>query len=309
MTGELISLGVALSWTVTAMVSEVASKRMGVIPFNVWRLALALICSIALSVALTGSLMPAYADGATWAWMMLSGLVGYFFGDWCLFNGYLIIGSRYGQLFMTLAPVASALSAWAMLGETMTLQSIIAMVVVVIGIAIAVSPTLSFSDICKLSLPPKGVLFAIGAAVGQGLGLVLSKVGMEYYEANIPTDAASEMANIIPFNANLIRCIAGVACFTLWTMIRGEHSKLLIPLHDRRSLASTLTAVCFGPFLGVGFSLMAVQLTSAGIAQTLMATTPIIILLPSWYFFKQKITTNNIIGAVVSVAGASLFFI
>ena len=43
--GELISIGVAFSWTATAMASEVATKRMGVFVSNVWRMALAFICS------------------------------------------------------------------------------------------------------------------------------------------------------------------------------------------------------------------------------------------------------------------------
>ena len=32
-----------------------------------------------------------------------------------------------------------------------------------------------------LSLPLKGVLFGIGAGMGQGFGLVFSKLGMNYY--------------------------------------------------------------------------------------------------------------------------------
>lgn len=54
---------------------------------------------------------------------------------------------------------------------------------------------------------------------------------------------------------------------------------------------------------------MAVQHTAAGIASTLMATTPIIILLPSWYFFHQKLTLKVVAGAVISVLGVSLFFL
>ena len=69
-----------------------------------------------------------------------------------------------------------------------------------------------------------------------------------------------------------------------------------------------LVAVIFGPFLGVGFSLMAVQYTAAGIASTIMATTPILILIPSHYLFHQKITIKGILGAIISVVGVSLFF-
>jgi drug/metabolite transporter (DMT)-like permease len=65
----------------------------------------------------------------------------------------------------------------------------------------------------------------------------------------------------------------------------------------------------FGPFVGVGFSLMAVQYTAAVIASTLMAMTPIIIILPSYWLFHQKITWKVVLGALISVLGVSLFFL
>ena len=65
----------------------------------------------------------------------------------------------------------------------------------------------------------------------------------------------------------------------------------------------------FGPFLGVSFSLVAVQHTSAGIAATLMSIVPVLIILPSVILFKQKVTLREIVGAVISVAGVSLFFV
>ena len=57
------------------------------------------------------------------------------------------------------------------------------------------------------------------------------------------------------------------------------------------------------------FSLMAVQYTAAGTASTLMAMTPIIILLPSYWLFHEKITWKAVAGAVISVIGVSLFFL
>ena len=92
--GELISLGVAFSWTITALASEVGSKRLGVLSLNVWRLGLAMVCSAALMWVVTGNPLPAHASGTAWFWLMLSGVVGYFFGDWCLFNSYLCFGDK-----------------------------------------------------------------------------------------------------------------------------------------------------------------------------------------------------------------------
>ncbi|GMT44438.1 MAG: hypothetical protein IEMM0006_0270 [bacterium] len=65
----------------------------------------------------------------------------------------------------------------------------------------------------------------------------------------------------------------------------------------------------FGPFLGVSFSLLAVQHTNIGIASTLMAMVPVFIILPSVLLFKQKVTLAEVAGAVLSVVGVTLFFV
>jgi drug/metabolite transporter (DMT)-like permease len=54
---------------------------------------------------------------------------------------------------------------------------------------------------------------------------------------------------------------------------------------------------------------MAVQYTAAGIASTPMAMPRIIILLPSYWIFHEKITWKAVVGAVISVVGVSLFFL
>ena len=109
--GELISIGVAFSWTATALLSEFGSKRLGNLTLNVLRMALALVFSLVLFGVVTGNILPPGASAEAAGWMLLSGLVGYVIGDFCLFQCYIIIGSRYGQLFMTLAPLSAALMA------------------------------------------------------------------------------------------------------------------------------------------------------------------------------------------------------
>ncbi len=305
--GEIISLGVAVSWTVAALSCEIAGRRMGVIVLNVWRLGLTLLFSLLLMLFMTGHAWPVHAGTEAWLWLLASGVVGYFFGDWCLFNSYLTIGSRYGQLFMTLAPVFTALFAWVMIGQTLSVQSLAAMAVTLLGIAIAVTGR-GEKHALSLGLPWKGVLFGIGAGLGQGVGLVLSKIGLDHYTADLPQEALSGMVNLLPFSSNLIRSIAGLTCFTLWLLWRGEQRRLRESATDGRAMWAMLLAVFSGPLIGVGFSLMAVQYTAAGIASTLMATTPILILLPSRWLFGQPITWQNVVGAIVSVIGVSMFF-
>ena len=307
--GEIISLGVAASWTVAALASEVGSRRLGVFVMNVWRMGCTLLLSALLMASTLGAPWPVYADAGAWAWLLASGVVGYFFGDWCLFNCYLTIGSRIGQLFMALAPMFTALAAWLMIGQTLTWSALLAMVVTLTGIAISVLGRADGGHRLALRLPLRGVLFGLGAAVGQGVGLVLSKVGLDRYTAGVPAEALPSVASVLPFGANMIRCVAGFVCFSAWLVLRGEAGRLRRSLGERRGLVAMMAAVLSGPFLGVGFSLMAVQYTAAGIASTLMALTPILILLPSRWLFGQPVTLRALVGAVISVLGVSLFFL
>ena len=300
--GELISIGVAFSWTATALLSEFGSKRLGNLTLNVLRMALALIFSVILFWSVTGLPLPPVGSIEACGWMLLSGLVGYVIGDFCLFQCYIIIGSRYGQLFMTLAPLAVALMAWIALDQQMAPMSIVAMLVTLIGIGISVLGRGEHHKV-SLKLPLNGVLFAIGAALCQGIGLVLSKIGMDHYETGAMPDW------LIPFSANFLRCIAGIIGFSILLYFREGFKPLREALHDRKGMTVATATTIFGPFVGVGFSLMAVQYTNAGIASTLMALTPIIIILPSYWLFHQRITWRAVLGAVISVLGVCLFFL
>ena len=304
--GELISIGVAFSWTATALLSEMGSKRMGNVTLNFVRMAITLVFSAILFWVVTGSPLPAKASGEAYMWMMLSGLVGYVIGDFCLFQCYIIIGSKFGQLFMTLAPITAAIMAWFTLGQEIRPMGIVAMVVTLTGITITVLGRGDGSHRLSLKLPLNGVLFAIGAAVCQGVGLVLSKIGMDHYEASL---AAPCEPWILPFYANVFRCLAGITGFFLLLAFREGFTSLRKNVTDRTSMTVATLTTIFGPFVGVGCSLLAVQYTSAGIASTLMALTPIIIILPAWWLFKQPITAKSVLGALISVTGVSLFFL
>lgn len=306
--GEIISLIVAVSWTVTALFADKASHRLGSMSANVLRLTMAILFLGVLLWVTVGHPYPVYASGQAWWWLALSALVGYVFGDWCLFNCYLSIGARFGQLFMTLAPPMAAIAGWAILGETLSWKSILAMAVTLSGIAISI---LSRGEGYRvhLTLPFKGVLLGLGAGLGQGVGLVLSKVGLQYYSEAIPADAPKLMADMLPFASTMIRAVVGALGFlALMAMQRGL-PRLRTAVQDRIGMRYALIMTLFGPVLGVSLSLMAVQYTNAGIASTLMALTPVFILFPYAFIYKQRIKFREILGVAVSMTGVALFFL
>ena len=306
--GEIISLGVAVSWTITAWFADKASRRVGAMVTNVLRLVLATLFLGALLWVTIGHPYPLYADKDAWLWLGLSALVGYVFGDYCLFSCYLYIGPRFGQLMMTLAPPMAAIAGWIMLGETLAWTSILAMGVTLSGIAISILSRDSGTHF-KLDLPLKGILLGIGAGVGQGVGLVLSKIGMQYYSQAIPADAPRLMEGMLPFASTMMRAIIGGAGFLIILGLQRGFGKLRSAVKDPVAMKYASIITLFGPAIGVSLSLMAVRYANAGIASTLMALTPVFILIPDILVNKKKIRLKEIIGLAVSITGVALFFL
>jgi len=292
-TGEFAALLTAIFWTVTALAFENAANRIGTIAVNILRLLLGLFFLSIFTLIRRGMLLPSDASPENWKWLLLSGFVGFVFGDLFLFKSYTIIGSRFSMLIMTLVPPMTAFFSFFIIGEHLTLYHGLGMTLTFIGIAIAIFSRDS-NERLSLKLDPKGILFALGGAVGQALGLVLSKFGMKNYD---------------PFSATQIRVIAGVIGFSVLITLMNRWNNVKTAILNMEGMKSLTIGALFGPFLGVSFSLVAVKYTEAGVASTIMALVPVIILLPSVVLYNQKVTLSEILGAILSVCGVALFFL
>lgn len=292
--GEFAALFTACCWTATALAFESASNKVGSIAVNLIKLVLAFVFLSILSLFTRNMILPMDASGSAWIWLSVSGFVGFVIGDLFLFESYTIIGSRISMLIMTMVPPITALLSWLMLGETLTLFNFIGMALTIGGIAIVIINRSSGEKKFSVSHSVKGILFAFVGAVGQAVGLVFSKVGMGSYNA---------------FAATQIRIITGVIGFAIVISILKKWRNVGSAVKHRPAMKRIFAGSFFGPFLGVSFSLYAVQHANAGIASTIMAIVPILIIPPSVIFLKQKVSLKEIIGAVISVAGVVLLFI
>ena len=313
--GEILSLLVAVLWTGSALAFEYAGKQVGSLVVNILRLIIGGIMLSALLWFISGNPLPMGADTKTWAWMLLSGLVGFVFGDMCLFHSYLIITSRFSQLIMTLAPPTAAIFGFMLLGEHMRPMGLLAMFITLSGIAMAIFGRGNNNNTStkylgmKLNLPLRGVLLALGGAIGQGLGIVLSKKGMDIYSLSVTSDNIASNPIYIPFAATQIRIFAGIAGSMAIIIFMKQMRRVRLALSNKQAMSSLVIGSFCGPFAGVSLSLMAVRYTETGIASTVMALVPVIIILPSFLLFKQKVTFREVLGAIISVIGVALFFI
>ncbi len=292
--GEFAALLTAIFWTITSLSFESASNKVGSVAVNIIRLFIGLAFLSVFNLLRRGLILPVDGTMENWIWLTLSGLVGFVFGDLFLFKSYTVIGSRFSMLIMTLVPPITAFFSFVILGERLTLFHYLGMTLTFTGIAMAIFSRPGKGEKISLKLSPRGILYAFGGAVGQALGLVLSKFGMKDYD---------------PFAATEIRIIAGVVGYVILVTFLARWKNVSAALKNSSAMKLTGLGAFFGPFLGVSFSLIAVKYTEAGIASTIMALVPVFIILPAVVIFKQKVTLPEILGAIVSVAGVALFFL
>ena len=284
-----------MCWTITALAFESAGRRIGALSLNLIRLVLGFAMLSLYTWVTRGLALPVDASPSAWLWLSISGLVGFTIGDLCLFRAFVLIGSRLSMLIMALVPPMTAVLGWLIMGEVLSAIELGGMTLAIIGVAwvVAERQPLTVAG-ASVRRPPGGVALAIVGALGQAFGLVLSKLGMGSYD---------------PFAATQIRAIAGIAGFVVVFSVIGWWPRVAGAVRDRTAMARTGLGAFFGPFLGVSLSLMAVQLTEAGVAATLMSLTPVMIILPSALVFGDHITPRSVAGAVVAVAGCALLFL
>ncbi len=292
--GEFAALLTAVFWTITSISFESASHRIGSVAVNILRLVIGLAFLSVYTLIRRGFFFPIDASFENWIWLSLSGLIGFVFGDLFLFKSYTMIGSRFSMLIMTLVPPITALISFVILGEKLTLYHYLGMTLTFSGIAMAIFSRQAKGEKLSLKLSPRGILYAFGGAVGQALGLVLSKFGMKEYD---------------PFAATQIRIIAGIIGYAILVTGLVRWRSVLKATGNRDAMLLTSLGAFFGPFLGVSFSLIAVKYTEAGIASTIMALVPVFIIIPAVFLYKQKVTVPELIGSVLSVAGVSIMFL
>lgn len=299
--GESIALITAVCWTITALAFQQATRKIGSLSVNIIRLLIAFVIYAVISYFVRGLVFPTDASGFNWFWLGLSGLIGFVFGDYFLFKSYEHISARISMLVFSLSPPFAAIIGWFALGETMTIKSILAMFVTLSGIILVVTEKKKLDDKkegqknkIKFSFPIKGLLFALLGTIGQSSGLVLSKYGMGEYDV---------------FAATQIRIITGTVGFVILISILKRWGKVKIAASNMGAMKFITIGAIFGPFIGVYLSLLAVKYTTVGIASTIMAIIPVLIIPPAIILYKERVSVKEIIGALITVSGVILFFV
>jgi drug/metabolite transporter (DMT)-like permease len=290
--GELSALGGSCCWASCSTLFTAAVRRIGVYSLNLVRLWLALLFLFGAHWITTGTLVPTGPTKEDWFWLAISAVVGLVIGDLFYFGALKSIGPRVTMLLFILAPPVAALGEWFISGVGLGPVVIAGMVIALAGVATVIFERGADNGKNAFPITVAGVLLGAAAAVCQGAGLVLSKIGLD---------------NVDALGGTLIRMLAAAPLFAVIFFATGRSIKPVF--REGKALGFAFCGAFFGPFLGVTLSLLAVKHTHPGVAMTILSTTPITILPFSVFVYKERLTLRTLSGTVLAVLGVALLFL
>jgi drug/metabolite transporter (DMT)-like permease len=292
--GELCALITAFFWSMSPLFFTAAIARVGTVNVNITRLTFALVFLLISAAVMQYSLV---MSATQYFYLAISGFLGLVFGDSFMFKGFQRIGARITMLVMALSPAIAAVLAYVVLGERMPLLGIAGIVVTLGGIAWVVAERKQGAGEQPQRISTVGLFYAFCGAVGQGSGLVFAKLAFHEGDVN-------------GLVATLIRIAAAwLILIPLAAVTKNLMNPLVTFKTERRALWLTAGGAVVGPFLGITFSLMAVAHTQVGVAATIMAMVPIVMLPLLRIFYKEELSWKSIAGAFVAVGGVVLLFL
>lgn len=226
--------------------------------------------------------------------LTISGIMGIGVGDTAYFQALNHLGARKTLLLETLAPPLTAILAFVFLQEKLNSIIWIAMIITIIGIAWVINERNLQADSKNENLTI-GIRWALVGVVSQAIGAVIARYALS-------------TTNVSPLESALIRLIGGTIIIII--LLAGQKKPLSPLLSNNWSikLVSTLIATAFAStYLGIWLQQTAFKFAPAGIAQTLLATSPLFVL-PLVAFSGEKITYQSILGAMIALLGVFLLF-
>ena len=315
--GQLAALGTALCWVGTALSFEAAGKRIGSLTVNLLRLVIAAGLLALEGWVVRGLALPLDAPPRAWLWLSVSGLVGFTFGDLCLFRAFVVLGSRLSTLMMALAPPLTAVLGFLVLGEVLSGRDLARH-----GADRRRRGVGGARAATERRRPPRRRRRAPRPRAGRhqcrGVRAVATRAasrGCCSASAAPSGRAAAWSSRSSAWGATTRSPPPTCGCWPAPPATSCSFSALgwwrRVPaaVRDRRAVGLTAVGAFFGPFLGVSLSLVAVQLVPAGVAASLMATTPVLIIPVVVLLGRERVGLGGIAGALLAVAGVALLFL
>ena len=286
MWGEAASVAAAACWAASSLIYRRLSATHGALSVNLAKGLLVLPMLMLTAWLLSGrpvlNLAPSQAG-----WLALSGIAGLAIGDSVYFGALVRIGPSRTLLIWSLAPAITAVVAWPVLGEPITLTMLVGMTLTLVGIGVVIWQG------GWRGLPRVGLLLALLAAACPAFGNIGTKLGGE------GLSGLDVSVVRVAFSIPLMLVVAG-----LTGSMKGTREVM-----GTAKPFSRLAIACFiGTFLGIWLAMVGLLMAPAGVAATLMSTSPLFVIPLAALVDREPITARAVVGASIAIGGVALLF-
>ncbi len=287
---EWLALVSAFLWAGASLLSVIPARHLGTFAFSRWRMACVSIM-LGLMTILSGGFGSLSLSHI--GMMAISGFIGIFIGDTCLYACMNRIGPRRSSLlFATHAAFSAFFSIW-LFKEHLSFQGWTGATVVFAGVLVAVA--FSGSQQKKLEYTHGALwlslLLGLMAALCQSLGTIVAKPVM--------------MGGADPIAASFIRMITAFSAHMGLWLFRAPFSRSILPINLRvLGIIALNGLIAMG--IGMTLFLFALRHGNVTLVAIMSSTSPVMLLPLLWFFTRQRPAAGSWVGAVLVVVGTAL---
>jgi drug/metabolite transporter, DME family len=284
--GIVLGLSSAFIFSTTSLAIKAHADNVNPLSFNVFRMTVGSIFTIALLPFFVGMDLLAQTPPSAVIVLTISSIVGIAIGDTLYFWSLNKLGASRAIPLAATYPLYTWLIAIPLLGEQITINALIGTGLVLAGVYL-LSPTGEAALIVDGRTRRYAVLASIGAALCWSVATTLLKIGAHESPHVLIVNAVR-----MPVAALVGSCVAQLYGGTqVWSGI------------DRKNLPRLTAIALYGSGIGLIVWTLAVDMAGAARAALLNSTAPLIGVPLSAIFLRERITPKVIAGTLLAVWG------
>ena len=294
--GSMAALGASLVFSATSTLFTLAGRAYGASLVLLISLPMGTVCLMLIHWLMFGQPLP-LGNSEGWLWLGLSGMMGLWLGSVLVVNAFILLGPRITLLIMASSPILSGILAWFAFDERLESDAIFGIVLTIGGIMwVVAEKNANRKNNLTAQQYRLGLLFAIGATLGQTFSFVFSRQGLD--------------TGVEPMSAAVIRTLAGAIGIWSYAILQGQAASNIDkitrhPVALRQVLVGTIT----GPVVGASLVLVGLNNAPVGVASTLANLMPLFLIPISYVVFREHITRRAIFGTIVAIMGIAILLL
>jgi drug/metabolite transporter (DMT)-like permease len=288
--GDILSILTACVWSTAVILFKISGHHLPPGPLKVFQNTISVVLFSALLIVL-GEPLTLDLDGATWARVIASAILGITLGDTFYLAAINRLGAGFQALVDGLYSPTVMLLAYLILGESVSAQILLGASFVLFAIVLA------HFDSASEQIPRRtmwiGILYAALSQVGMASCVVMVRDLLRIHSL---------------YTLTAYRFLFGTVILILFYLLNGAGRELWAGFRPSRRWKVLLPGAVLGPFLATLLWFAGFKYTTAARAAVYNQLSTVLILLLASFFLNERLTPRRLWALGISVVGGYLVF-